>query len=43
MTVEPILAASGVSVAFGSRPILDGIDLSIPGGGIVALHVGTKR
>ena len=37
MTVEPILAVSGVSVAFGSRPILDGVDLSLDAGERIAL------
>jgi len=37
VTVEPILALSGVSVAFGSRPILSGLDLSLAAGERVAL------
>jgi len=37
VTVEPILAVSGVSVAFGSRPILEGIDLSVDAGERIAL------
>ena len=37
MTAEPILSLSGVSVAFGSRPILDGLDLSLGAGERVAL------
>jgi iron complex transport system ATP-binding protein len=37
VTVEPVLALSGVSVAFGSRPILDGIDLSLDAGERIAL------
>ena len=37
MIAEPILSLSGVSVAFGSRPILDGLDLSLGAGERVAL------
>ena len=37
MTVEPILAISGVSVSFGPRPILDDIDLSLGAGERIAL------
>jgi len=34
---EPILSLSGVSVAFGSRPVLDGLDLSLGAGERIAL------
>ena len=37
MITEPILSMSGVSVAFGSRPILDGLDLSLVAGERIAL------
>ena len=37
MTVEPLLALSGVTVAFGSRRVLDGIDLSLDAGERIAL------
>jgi len=37
VTIEPILALSGVSVAFGSRAILSGLDLSLAAGERVAL------
>jgi ABC-type cobalamin/Fe3+-siderophores transport system ATPase subunit len=37
VTVEPILAVSGVSVAFGSRPVLSGLDLSVDAGERIAL------
>jgi iron complex transport system ATP-binding protein len=37
VTAEPILAVSGVSVAFGSRAVLDGLDLSMDAGERIAL------
>jgi iron complex transport system ATP-binding protein len=37
VSVEPILALSGVSVAFGSRAILNGVDLSLAAGERIAL------
>jgi ABC-type cobalamin/Fe3+-siderophores transport system ATPase subunit len=37
VTVEPILALSDVSVAFGSRAVLSGLDLSLAAGERVAL------
>lgn len=37
MTAPPVLAAHGVSFAYGSEPVVDGVDLTVAAGEFVAL------